>query len=162
MKLYLPLPVTHACIAVYVKEGLAFACGLSLENSEDFCLYFRLALLNTLPYFTFIDHRSRLYALFSMLFDITCKFLSIDSSANIIVFGPDTTPESVSELCVNQTLCKYNKERNCNNPSKKQQPKVLWEEFLTPNSQEIICTRVIFSKVAGNFIKKEAGMGDSL
>ena len=73
MKLYLPLPVTHAYIAVYVKEGLAFACGLSLENSEDFCLYFRLALLNTLPYFTFIDHRSRLYALFSMLFVSSCQ-----------------------------------------------------------------------------------------
>ena len=41
-------------LAVYVKEGLPFARDLSLENSADSYLCFRLALLYSLPYFFFL------------------------------------------------------------------------------------------------------------
>ena len=40
--------------AVYVKEGLSFAQDLSLENSVDSYLCFRLALLYSVPYFFFL------------------------------------------------------------------------------------------------------------
>ena len=47
--------ITHMHgLAVYVKEGLPFANELSLENSEDSYLYFRLALLHLLSYFFFV------------------------------------------------------------------------------------------------------------
>ena len=39
--------------AVYVKEGLPFARDLSLENSADSNLCFRLALLHSVSYFFF-------------------------------------------------------------------------------------------------------------
>ena len=53
---YLPLirkdSSTHMYgLAVYVKEGLPFARGLSLENSAVSYLHFRLALLHSLSYF---------------------------------------------------------------------------------------------------------------
>ena len=59
---YLPLirkdSSTHMHgLAVYVKEGLPFARHLSLENSADSYLCFRLALLHSVPYFFFL-HRS--------------------------------------------------------------------------------------------------------
>ena len=41
-------------VAVYVKEGLPFARDLSLENSADSYLYFRLALLHLVSYFFFL------------------------------------------------------------------------------------------------------------
>ena len=41
-------------LAVYVKEGLPFARDLSLENSADSYLCFRLALLHSVPYFFFL------------------------------------------------------------------------------------------------------------
>ena len=41
-------------LAVYVKEGLPFSWDLSLENSADSYLYFRLALLHSVPYFFFL------------------------------------------------------------------------------------------------------------
>ena len=52
VKGYLPLvrkdSVTHMHgFAVYVKEGLPFARGLSLENSTDSYLCFRLVLLHS-------------------------------------------------------------------------------------------------------------------
>ena len=40
-------------LAVYVKEGLPFAQDLSVENSTDPYLCFRLALLHSLSYFFF-------------------------------------------------------------------------------------------------------------
>ena len=43
-------------LAVYVKEGLPFARDLSLENSADSYLCFRLALLHSVSYF-FILYR---------------------------------------------------------------------------------------------------------
>ena len=56
---YLPLirkdSSTHMHgLAVYVKEGLPFARDLSLENSADSYLCFRLALLHSLSYFFFL------------------------------------------------------------------------------------------------------------
>ena len=44
---------THG-LAVYTKEGLPFAYDLSLENSADSYLYFRLALLHSVSYFFFL------------------------------------------------------------------------------------------------------------
>ena len=41
-------------LAVYVKEGLPFAQDLSLGNSVDSYLYFRLALLHPVSYFFFL------------------------------------------------------------------------------------------------------------
>ena len=56
---YLPLickdPSIHIHgLAVYAKEGLPFAWDLSLENSPDSYLCFRLALLHSLSYFFFV------------------------------------------------------------------------------------------------------------
>ena len=56
---YLPLickdPSTHIHgLAVYAKEGLPFAWDLSLENSADSYLCFRLALLHSVSYFFFL------------------------------------------------------------------------------------------------------------
>ena len=41
-------------LAVYVKEGLPLALDLSLQNSVDSYLCFRLALLHTVSYFFFL------------------------------------------------------------------------------------------------------------
>ena len=54
MRGYLPLipkdSTTHMHgLTVYVKEGLPFAQDLSLENSADSYLCFRLALLHSVP-----------------------------------------------------------------------------------------------------------------
>ena len=55
-------------LAVYVKEGLPFAQDLSLENSADSYLCFRLALLDSVSYyFSSIDDLLRVYAQFLML-----------------------------------------------------------------------------------------------
>ena len=56
---YLPLiqkvSSTHMHdLAVYVKEGLPFAPYLSLENSADSYLCFRLALFHSVSYFLFL------------------------------------------------------------------------------------------------------------
>ena len=58
-KSYLPLirkdSSTHMHgLAVYVKEGLPFARDVSLENSADSYLSFRLASLHSLSYFFFL------------------------------------------------------------------------------------------------------------
>ena len=74
---YLPLirqySTTHMHgLTVYVKEELFFARDLSLENSADCYLYFRLALLLSVSYFFFsIDHLLCLYARFLILFHLT-------------------------------------------------------------------------------------------
>ena len=59
MRGYLPLirkdSSTHMHgLAVYVKEGLPFAQDLSLENSADSYLCFRLTLLHLVSYFFFL------------------------------------------------------------------------------------------------------------
>ena len=56
---YLPLirkdSFTHKHgLAVYVKEGLPFARGISLENSADSYICFRLDLLQSVSYFFFL------------------------------------------------------------------------------------------------------------
>ena len=56
---YLPLirkdSITHMHgLAVFLKEGLPFAQDLSLENSADSYLCFRLALLHSVCYFFFL------------------------------------------------------------------------------------------------------------
>ena len=59
-------------LAVYVKEELSFARDLSLENSADSYLCFRLALLQSVSYFFFsIDHLLRLCARSLILFHLT-------------------------------------------------------------------------------------------
>ena len=60
---YLPLirkdSSTHMhSLTVYVKEGLPFAQELSLENSADSYLSFRLALLHLVSYFFFLYQSS--------------------------------------------------------------------------------------------------------
>ena len=59
VRVYLPLirkdSSTHMRgLAVYVKEGLPFAWDLSLENSADSYLCFRLALLHSVSCFFFL------------------------------------------------------------------------------------------------------------
>ena len=58
-------------LAVYVKEGLPFARDLSLENSTDSYLCFRLVLLHSVSSFSSIDHLLRLCARFLILFHLT-------------------------------------------------------------------------------------------
>ena len=53
----------------YVRERLPFAWDLSLENSVDSYLYFRLAYyIQCLTSFSSIDHLVRLHARFLMIF----------------------------------------------------------------------------------------------
>ena len=57
--------------AVYVKEGLPFAKGLSLENSAGSYLCFRLALLHSVSYFfSSINHLLHLCVQFLILFHL--------------------------------------------------------------------------------------------
>ena len=59
-------------LAVYGKEGLPFAHDLSLENSADSYLCFRLALLHSVSYYFFLfDHLLCLCARFFILFHLT-------------------------------------------------------------------------------------------
>ena len=71
---YLPLiqkdSSTHMHgLAVYVKEGLPFARGLSLENSVDSYSCFRLALLHSVSYFFFL-YRSPFSSLCTLFYFI--------------------------------------------------------------------------------------------
>ena len=74
---YLPLirkdSITHMHgLAVYGKDVLPFAWGLSLENSADSYLCFQLALLHSVSYiFSSVNHLLCLYAQFSILFHLT-------------------------------------------------------------------------------------------
>ena len=91
---YLPLirkdyiPYMHG-LAVYVKERLPFAWDLSLENSADSYLCFRLVLLNSLSYFFFL-YRSPFSSLCTVLDSISPNLdevLSINPAVNVFVFG---------------------------------------------------------------------------
>ena len=74
-------------LTVYVKEGLSFAWDLSLENSVDSYLCFRLALRSSVSFSSF-DHLLRLYAhFFDSISSNKDEVLSINSSANVFVFG---------------------------------------------------------------------------
>ena len=91
---YLPLirkdSSTHMHgLAVYLKEGLPFAWDLSLENSEDSYLCFRLALLHSVSYF-FFPYRSpssSFCTVFDSISSSIDEVLSINPSANVFVFG---------------------------------------------------------------------------
>ena len=76
-------------LAVYVKEGLPFARDLSLENSADSCLCFRLALLHSVSYFFFLyrSPSSSLCTVFDSILSNTDEILSINPSANAFIFG---------------------------------------------------------------------------
>ena len=76
VRCYLPLFRNDSCtymhgLTVYVKEGLPFARDLSLENSADYYLCFRLALLHSVSSFSSIDHLLRCYARILILFHLT-------------------------------------------------------------------------------------------
>ena len=94
MRGYLPLirkdSSTHMHgLAVNVKEGLPFACDLSLENFADSYLCFRPALLHSVPYFFFLNQSLSL-SLCTVFYSISSKIdevISINPSANIFVFG---------------------------------------------------------------------------
>ena len=76
-------------LAVYVKKDLPFAWDLSLENSEDSYLCFRLALLHSVSYFFFL-YQSPSLSLCTVFDSISSRIdevLSINPSANVFVFG---------------------------------------------------------------------------
>ena len=76
-------------LVVYAKESLPFARDLSLENSADSCLCFRLALLHSLSYFFFLyrSPSSSLCTVFDSISSNIDEVLSINPSANVFVFG---------------------------------------------------------------------------
>ena len=79
---------THG-LAVYVKEGLSFAQDLSLENSVDSYLCFRLALLLLVSYLFFLYQSPSLF-LCTVFYSFSSKIdevLSINPSAIVFVFG---------------------------------------------------------------------------
>ena len=90
---YLPLirkdSSTHMHgLTVYVKEELPFAQDLSLENSADSYLCFRLALLHSVSYFFFLyrSPSSALCTVFDSISSNIDEVLSINPSA-VSVFG---------------------------------------------------------------------------
>ena len=90
---YLPLirkdSSTNICM-VLQKEGLPFAQDfISLENSADSYLCFRLALLHSVSYFFFL-YQSPSSALCIVFYSISSNIdevLSINPSANVFVFA---------------------------------------------------------------------------
>ena len=90
MRGYLPLirkdPSTHMHgLTVYVTEGLSFARDLSLENSPDSDLCFRLALLHSVSYFFFLNRSPSLSlcTVFDSISSNIDEVLSINPSANV-------------------------------------------------------------------------------
>ena len=93
MRGYLPLIrkdfSTHMHgLTVYVKEGLPFVQDLSLENSADSYLCFRLALLHSASYFFFLyrSPSSALWMVFDSISSNIDKILWINPSA-VFIFG---------------------------------------------------------------------------
>ena len=76
-------------LAVYVKEGLSFTWDLSLENSADSYLCFRLVLLHSVSYFFFLYQppSSSLCTVFDSISSNIDEVLLINPSANVFVFG---------------------------------------------------------------------------
>ena len=72
-------------LAVYVKEGLLFARDLSLGNSADSYLRFRLTLLHSMSYFFFLfrSPSSSLCTVFDPNSSSIYEVLSINPSANL-------------------------------------------------------------------------------
>ena len=100
-------------LAVYVKEGLPFARNVSLENSADSYLCFRLALLHSVSYFLFLYRTpsSALCTVFDSILSNIDEVLLINSSAAFVsgdfnVHHKDSLTYSggtdrPSELCYN-------------------------------------------------------------
>ena len=89
MRGYLPLIQKDSStrkhgLAVYVKEGLPFARDLSLENSADSYLCFRLALLHSVSYFFFLylSPSSSLCMVFNSISSNIDEVLSFNPSVN--------------------------------------------------------------------------------
>ena len=76
-------------LTVYVKEGLPFAQGCSLENSADSYLCFQLALLHPVSYFFFLyqSPSSSSCTVFDSVSSNIDESLSINPSPNVFVFG---------------------------------------------------------------------------
>ena len=76
-------------LASYVKEELSFVRDLSLENSADSYLCFRLALLHSVSYFFFLyrSPSSALCTVFDSISSNIDEVLLINPSANVFVFG---------------------------------------------------------------------------
>ena len=76
-------------LAVYVKEGLPFAQDLSLENSADSYLYFRLALLHSVSYFFFLYQSPSLLlcTVSESISSNTDEVLLMNPYPNVFVFG---------------------------------------------------------------------------
>ena len=70
-----------------MKEGLPFAQELSLENSADSYICFRLALLDSVSYIFFLSPSVSLCTVFNSVSSNIDKVLSINPSANVFVFG---------------------------------------------------------------------------
>ena len=72
-----------------VKEVLPFARNVSLENSADSYLCFRLALLRSVSYFFFLyrSPSSSLCTVFDSISSNIDEVLSINPSADVFVFG---------------------------------------------------------------------------
>ena len=66
-------------LALYVKEGLPFTRDLSLENSTDSYLRFRLALLHSVSYFFFLYRSPSSF--------LRTVFDSISSNLDVFVSG---------------------------------------------------------------------------
>ena len=75
-------------LVVYVKEGLPFAQDLSLKNSANCYLYFRLALLHSVSYFFFLyqSPSSALCTVFDSISSNIDEVLSTNPSV-VFVFG---------------------------------------------------------------------------
>ena len=91
---YLPLIrkdyITHMHgFAVYVKERLPIVRDLSLSNSADSYLCFRLALFHSVFYFFFLyrSPSSSICTIFDSISSDIDEVLSINPSANVLVFG---------------------------------------------------------------------------
>ena len=76
-------------LAVCVNDGLPFGLDLSLENSADSYLCFRLALLQSVSYFFFLyrSSSSSLCTVFDSISSNIDKVLSINPITNAFVFG---------------------------------------------------------------------------
>ena len=76
-------------LAIYVKEGHPFAQDLSIEKSTDAFLCFLVALLHSFSYYFFLyqSPSSFLCTLFDAVSSNVDEVLSINASANVIVFG---------------------------------------------------------------------------
>ena len=104
-------------LAVFVKEGLPFPRDLSLENSADSYLCFRLALLHSVSYFLLLYRPpfSALCTVFDSISSNIDEVLSINPSANVFVFGDfnvhhqdwltySSGTERPGELCYNVSI----------------------------------------------------------